>query len=343
MNSYLETAIAVIFVIVVFSIIAYVIQELVAANLQFRGKMLKSSLQLLLDGRGGASSLVDRIYDHPQINKLNEFVDKLPSYVPSANFAMAVIDEVAKNAPNPSQDIFNDFKSGLASFSAANGDVKVLLTDYVNTSANVKELQANIEKWFNEYMDRVSGWYKKNTVKTMRIIAVCVAIGFNVNIIAITKAINSNGALKANLVAAADKLADQPDYVKRLYEDNINNRIGLAVASHKAELDSAKKDSNLIISVNKKIEADKDSILKNYTKNRVVDIDTLLNKIDINELPIGWNCAIWKTSWTKDNWSLTLIGWLLAAIAISLGAPFWFDLLMKLVNVRRAGIKPKTQ
>lgn len=34
-------------------------------------------------------------------------------------------------------------------------------------------------------------------------------------------------------------------------------------------------------------------------------------------------------------------GILISAVAISLGAPFWFDLLSKIVNVRRAGIKPK--
>jgi hypothetical protein len=33
-------------------------------------------------------------------------------------------------------------------------------------------------------------------------------------------------------------------------------------------------------------------------------------------------------------------GWLLMAIAISLGAPFWFDLVNKLINVRMVGQKP---
>ncbi len=36
-----------------------------------------------------------------------------------------------------------------------------------------------------------------------------------------------------------------------------------------------------------------------------------------------------------------LMGWLLSAAALSKGAPFWFDVLGKLVNIRRAGAKPK--
>ena len=34
------------------------------------------------------------------------------------------------------------------------------------------------------------------------------------------------------------------------------------------------------------------------------------------------------------------MGWALSAIAISMGAPFWFDILGKVINVRNTGPKP---
>jgi hypothetical protein len=34
-------------------------------------------------------------------------------------------------------------------------------------------------------------------------------------------------------------------------------------------------------------------------------------------------------------------GWVLTAFAVSPGAPFWFDLLGKVSNLRGAGIKPE--
>ena len=37
-------------------------------------------------------------------------------------------------------------------------------------------------------------------------------------------------------------------------------------------------------------------------------------------------------------WSL--LGWLLTGVAITLGAPFWFDVLGKVSNLRATGIKP---
>ena len=51
MSEYIDTAIAVILIIVIFSVIAYVIQELIAANLEYRGKMLKSSIEPLLNSK----------------------------------------------------------------------------------------------------------------------------------------------------------------------------------------------------------------------------------------------------------------------------------------------------
>lgn len=53
-----------------------------------------------------------------------------------------------------------------------------------------------------------------------------------------------------------------------------------------------------------------------------------------------WECA------KKNLTSLTLMqvfGWIFTATALTLGAPFWFDLLQKFVNVRGAGGRPKRE
>jgi hypothetical protein len=53
-------------------------------------------------------------------------------------------------------------------------------------------------------------------------------------------------------------------------------------------------------------------------------------------LPIGWH----DDEHNKvDCWQL-FVGWLLTAVAVSFGAPFWFDILNKLMVVR-ATVKPK--
>ena len=53
-------------------------------------------------------------------------------------------------------------------------------------------------------------------------------------------------------------------------------------------------------------------------------------------LPIGWSdFELGKRGPTF------LLGWLITAFAVSLGAPFWFDLLNKFINVRAAGKAPE--
>jgi len=42
-----------------------------------------------------------------------------------------------------------------------------------------------------------------------------------------------------------------------------------------------------------------------------------------------------------EAWFLKILGWLITALAISFGAPFWFDLLNRLVDLRGSGKKPE--
>lgn len=60
----------------------------------------------------------------------------------------------------------------------------------------------------------------------------------------------------------------------------------------------------------------------------------------LRPFPIGWGSPAAGTS----GWSLIFkpIGWVWTALALSLGAPFWFDLLQKIMNIRGTGPKPET-
>jgi hypothetical protein len=63
------------------------------------------------------------------------------------------------------------------------------------------------------------------------------------------------------------------------------------------------------------------------------DMTPVLNVVNQQVLPIGW-------AGTKfDGWEV--VGWLLSALAISLGAQFWFGLLTQLISLRAAGDKPQ--
>jgi len=66
-------------------------------------------------------------------------------------------------------------------------------------------------------------------------------------------------------------------------------------------------------------------------------------------IPVGWDAAAkeewtdWTTPWAW-SWSQygTIFGWVLTALLVMLGAPFWFDVLTMLASLRSAGTKPPT-
>ena len=60
----------------------------------------------------------------------------------------------------------------------------------------------------------------------------------------------------------------------------------------------------------------------------------------IQNFGLGWNeVSLYEID--QQGWAVKILGWIVTALAISMGAPFWFDLLRKVVNIRGAGKKPE--
>jgi hypothetical protein len=64
----------------------------------------------------------------------------------------------------------------------------------------------------------------------------------------------------------------------------------------------------------------------------------VVEAISTASLPIGWSELP-----RRDQWLTMILGWLITAFAVSLGAPFWFDLLNKFINVRASGKAPEEE
>jgi hypothetical protein len=78
------------------------------------------------------------------------------------------------------------------------------------------------------------------------------------------------------------------------------------------------------------------------TKNEGTQLSE--KEIDLLGQTLGWHGDVFydanKKPWAWTKWLERVIGWLLTLLAISLGAPFWFDILNKIVNIRFAGKSP---
>ncbi|MGO9951612.1 MAG: hypothetical protein ACLPN1_05300 [Dissulfurispiraceae bacterium] len=71
-------------------------------------------------------------------------------------------------------------------------------------------LQSNIEQWFNEAMDRVSGWYKRWSQKVLLVIAIILVIVSNADTLTLAKRFACDGALRASVVTVAEKAVLNP-------------------------------------------------------------------------------------------------------------------------------------
>jgi hypothetical protein len=65
-------------------------------------------------------------------------------------------------------------------------------------------------------------------------------------------------------------------------------------------------------------------------------INTLTKELQALPLPIGWSALPDFKHVEIRSALLALLGWFLTACAVSLGAPFWFDLLNKIISLRSA-------
>ncbi|SEA54841.1 hypothetical protein [Nitrosospira multiformis] len=85
------------------------------------------------------------------------------------------------------------------------------------------------------------------------------------------------------------------------------------------------------------------------TQVDAVSADTALKAAENLKLPVGWSLdpndpgyfRTPKLSWEYTGWAFyKIFGLLISILAVTLGAPFWFDTLSKFVNLRSAGTPP---
>jgi hypothetical protein len=90
-------------------------------------------------------------------------------------------------------------------------------------------------------------------------------------------------------------------------------------------------------------------LTKANTAGDLNNVSEVTDRLKALSLPIGWDKSsrtTWRKhwrpwDWTSAQWAM-VGGWILTALAVMLGAPFWFGLLTSLVSLRSSGTKPPT-
>jgi hypothetical protein len=294
-SNVLEVIIGLMFVYSLLSLLCSTINEqIIVRLLALRARTLEDGIKTMLktiphDPK--AQNLTQKFYEHPLIQSLAMGIKK-PSYISTRAFTL-VLKDVLKDANIDMKTIpalkpmLNQIKTD-AQQEPANKDSIDLKTvaalkpvqDQIKTDA--QQEQASIENWYDDAMDRVSGWYKRKTQVIIFLLGLLMTVSLNVDTINIITDLTNSSALRATIVSAAQG-------------------------------SSANTQTS-------------------------ASLTTLQQRIEQIEPVIGWSpknlpADVWA-------WLLKIPGLLATTFAISLGAPFWFDLLNKFITLRSSGPPP---
>jgi hypothetical protein len=302
----LEIAIGLALIYTVLSLVVSACGEIVAQLFKLRAQTLERGLLELL----GSSQLVEKFYDHPLVASLYKGESR-PSYIPSRMFALAVLDMIVppkSRGPRTKEDLARAIE-GISDQHIKNALLSVL----DEASFEVEKFKEELQVWFNHSMDRVGGWYKRQSQTILLVVSTIVTVALNVDSIAIVQALSQDDVLRQTLASQAQTYVAKPP----------EQLLALSGAG-------AQNSTNVL------------TILT----NQISALSTNIQTISAFGLPIGWKDShrgrVYNTkglcSWLVSfPWG----GWLVTIFAISLGAPFWFDILNKIVTIRSSGKAPE--
>ncbi len=290
----------------------------------------------------------------------------LPSYIPASTFARTILIMLRDVAGGGAAATLQQMTAAVENNNAwPDGKfrqavvacLKEAQTDVDGVASDMQKAQALLEQWYNACMDRASGWYRRRKQKVLLIAGFAACAVFNVDSVHIAQTLYNDSTLRAAIVAEAQVASKTGlDGLKGSCSDQTSAAVAAAsnafgsnsAATLTSDAESELADSGVSMPSDAATASETTQLASTAAPtgdsiDQDVKAAQCFNKrlVDL-KLPIGWNGDVRHNFAVKPFSSVVsgIIGWLTTAFAITLGAPFWFDLLNKLVNLR-ATFKPE--
>ena len=337
-SSALDVAIGLAFLFFLFSLVISRINEFVATALNLRHKGLENALRAMLDDHrpaaneaaGGPVVSADKVLNHALVKPIQQAIQgrflssalgklglgrtKL-SYLPSRTFSAAVFDLLAPADPadpahpgataakGAATDPMARAKAAVEGMSEHNPARQPLLRMMTDAEGDRDKFRGSLEHWYDDTMDRVSGWYKRYVQRIILVITIMLVACLNVDSINIAQVLWRLPTERAAVAAAAAKQAGSGSSAGQNADEVVRS-----ISALKLPLGWTPPHITTVSPAGAK---------------------TVVVSTDPQHLPLG-----------VGSWLIKLLGLLITVLALSLGAPFWFDALTKLGSLRQAGPKP---
>lgn len=310
----LEVAIGLVFVYLLLSLLCSAAGEYIEAKFNNRAKYLRQGIELLLnETKGGGVDLASQLYEHGLVRPLYRTNTKLPSYIPSRTFALALWN-MAANAGADGQGspvgVINDLGRvrEIVAKTVPNVELRTaLLTLIDEADGDLNRARQNVEEWYEAMMDRVSGWYKRRVTVLMLGLGFVVAAAINADTISLARSLANDGALRRSVAAVAEQ------------------RLTMSPGAQPVDAGATAEERD---------------------RAATARLRAAYGEVAALGLPIGWvrndggnDADPRRVPSSPADWLLKLCGLLLTGFAISQGSPFWFDLLNRFMVIRST-VKP---
>jgi hypothetical protein len=271
-----------------------------------------SSRKITVESDGKPGSLSKMTADHAAGSRWSRRKNlwsqrrSLPSYISSRSFAEAVIDLVVPDtAGHTTMTAISRNIGKLPDGMPLKASLQALAS---NVGTDVSRFRTAVEHWYDDHMDRVSGWYKRHVAKITLVIGAVLVLLLNINALTIGRTLYTQSTVSQAVSTVAAKGASCP--VSPTRQD--------CLAALQAEL-SAAATAGLPIGWGTVRDCAAAGARCNWLDQR---------GIFSRHGNSGWQLV------------LVLIGFLIMIVALVPGAQFWFGLLSKLGTLRSTGPKP---
>jgi hypothetical protein len=250
----LDVAIGLVFLYFLLALICSTINELVSTAIGLRARFLQAGILNLFSGHSEttdeAKATAMSFYSHPLVQGLirpghgpDPTVDPTattrwfkkspyPSYLPSRTFVAAITDlareaegKLKKIDPNradvASAQVENASERLKASLAAIPNKrlSEAMLALYRSADEDVEGFKHAAEQWFDDSMERVSGWYRRKVQLLLAIFAVLVVGVLNADTLTTAKVLWRDDATRASVVARAEAATTDKDKINEAIKD----------------------------------------------------------------------------------------------------------------------------
>jgi len=327
----LDLVAGIIFIYFLLAIVNNAIIEVISASTKIRSADLKQWLEQTFN-KVKTDGFANEIVNHPLLTALSPN-GKATSYFDPKNFASALVQIIwASRQVKDPLNLLNlkNIKKAIEESPSLPDLVKETLSyeitkieSHAGLASNQIELfEEKIAHWYDGIMERISSRFKRIILKYTLFVSFGLTLALNVDTLSLASYFYAHPHESTKWAGVAYASLEEQKYktiVKEIGDTQIED------SASKPNLDSLKK------------------VIKNQKEKAQSGIQVLQSG-----LPLGWNQQIFDSLFSGDALSVALnllkkvLGLAITVFAMAMGAPFWFDVLSKVANIRSV-IKPKNK